>query len=347
MVTALIILGIVLAVMFWAAGTILEIKKLAKKDTHLTTIMPETGKLVKLGEDIVKVLTNMRDGHYNDKGDWRPVPKSLGHLFKELGVVFFGISPIYEIYKFDFRFSEYVEKESQEVTGMTYKIVHRKETVDSFKRYYTHAVENKKIELNDGSKIDMVVLVTFEILNIIKVIFKIKPDGIILAQAEAGIQSAINDEMRKESYQTFRNTLDKSNPDSGFVKEVISRANNIIEREFHLRVLLIEVKYYDLSEGEPGDKEFIQAQKSVELARLTGEAKVEAAKQRLQARTIDAAADAHYFDSIKKIVGEKNIGEYANLEQVKNTKLLVYNSPETALVLDPSKASGGQDDKIS
>ena len=96
---------------------ILKIKDLSNENTHFTTLSPEQGKLIVKEGKIVDVLSNMEGVYYDEKGEKieKENPKKYGSLFKEFGVVFFGISPINKIYTFSVSWSEYVEKEAKKI----------------------------------------------------------------------------------------------------------------------------------------------------------------------------------------------------------------------------------------
>lgn len=326
MTTFLIIL-VILSLL--SAGIILGMKKLAKRNIHFTQLGNEQGKLIVKGDNVVEVLSHMENFYYDNNGELQKGnnPKSLGSLFKEFGIVFFGITPIKEVYKFTSEFKEYVDKKAEEITDKQprYEIIKKKEELDCFKRFYTHAIEILRAELKDGSKIDLVFLVTFEIKNIIQVIFKIKPDGIILAQAETAFTGALNDGLRKYDYETFRDSTDKSDPKSPFVLNIISQTNEIIEKKFHLSVDLVEMSFFDLSKGEPGDEDFEKAQKAQKIAELEGDAKIITATKNAEAKKIDGQGKKDYLKEIEEVVGKENISSFANLEQVKDTKLVSYN----------------------
>lgn len=330
MKTILIIIVIIILCSLLAFLLIIWIKKLAKENTHFTTIGNEQGKLIAQEDDIVDVLSNMKGVYYDKMGELHREknPKTYGSLFKELGTIVFGLSPIRKVYRFSLSWNEFVEREAKEVRGnkYTYEIIHKNEKIDSFRRFYSHAIPIFRIEMKDGSKVDMVFIVTFEILNIIQVIFKIKPEGIILTQAEVAFSAAIQDEMKKFDYQKFRDEVNKSDQDSDFVKEVITKTNAIIEKKFHLRADLIEMKVFDLSKGEPGDEEILKATKEETIQKLLGDAKITKALKEARARKIQGGGMKEYFEEVAKIIGKKNIAAYANLEQVKDTGLLSYGS---------------------
>lgn len=334
-ISVCIIILIILAWLF-----VKKIKSLAKRNVHFTEIGSEEGKLVKQGENIVKVMSNMKDVYYDDKGEKQPGFRSLGSFFEELGIPFFGITPIWEIYEFSIKWTEYAESQVDETKGIKrpYELIEKKEKVNYFKRFYTHAIEIMRIEMGGGVKIDMVFLVTFEILNIIQVIFKIKPDGIILSQAEAGFVGAVLDKLKGADYQNFRDKTDKSDPNSDFVKDVLKKTNEIIETKLRLKAAIMEVKYYDQSQGEPGDEEIIKVQTAKTIAEIQGDADIMKAEKRKLARDIDADADSNYFEKIGKVIGSnKNIAEFANLEQVKETQLRVYGNTTVTPIIDVDK----------
>ncbi|MFA6523919.1 MAG: hypothetical protein WC264_01325 [Candidatus Paceibacterota bacterium] len=332
----LIILGSVILISLLSACIIIGMKNLAKRNTHFTRLGNEQGKLVMKEENVVEVLSNMKGLYYNNNGELVKAinPKKNGSLFKEFGIIFFGITPIKNIYQFSSEWNEYTEKKAKGVKGeqISYEIIKKNEKLDYFKRVYTHAIEILRVELNDGSKIDLVFLVTFEVLNIIQVIFKIKPDGIILAQAETGFAGAIQEQCKLLSYSDFRNTTNKSDPDSPFVKNVIEETNKIIENKFHLRADLIEMKFYDLSKGEEGDEDFQKAQMAQKIAELDGNAKILFAQKMALAKQAEGEGIKKYLEEISKIIGVENISSFANLEQVSKTHLLSYGTGASPVV---------------
>ncbi|MEK7588261.1 MAG: hypothetical protein AAB438_00400 [Patescibacteria group bacterium] len=310
------------------AGIILGLKNLGKKNICFTTLAPEEGKLVVQEGNVVEVLSNMTDAYYDEKGELieEENPEGLGEIFEELGVIPYGLTPIKEIYQFSVAWMEYIEKEASQVkTGeKKFILVPRVEKTTSFKRFYTTAVEVLRIELAGGVKIDMAFNLTLEVLNIIQVLFKIKPDGILLAQAEVSLQGAVQDYMKGRNYEEFRDNFDKADPESDFVTKILAATNRVIEGHFHLSAALLEVKYYDLSAGEAGDEEIIKAMKDLQLATLRGDALVEAETKAKLAMKLRGEGMADYFEAIGKSIGADNIPAFANLEQVKQSQLRVY-----------------------
>ena len=193
--------------------------------------------------------------------------------------------------------------------------------------------------MTDGSKVDLVFLVTFEVLNITQVIFKIKPDGIILAQAETGFAGAVQEQIKKLSYEEFRDDTDKSDPTSPFVLEVLKITNEIIKEKFHLEAKLMEMKFYDLTiEGE-GDEEFQKAQMAKRIAELDGNAKILLAKKMALAKQAEGKGLKKYLEEISTIIGVENISSFANLEQVSKTHLLSYGTraSDVTIMAEPKK----------
>lgn len=332
----LIIIGIIFLLSLLSYLIIIKIKEFAKVNKHFTTLGNEEGKLIANENKIVNVISNFNGIHYNKSGELirTPNPVKYGSLYKQLGVIYFGLSPIKRVYQFSLSWSEFVEREAREVRDgqQAFQILKKSETLTTFKRLYAHAIPVLRIELKDGSKVDMVYIVAFEILNIIQVIFKVKPDGIVLAQAEAAFGAALQDELRVFSYKELRDDVDKSSRTSTFVKAVIAKTNAIIEEKFHLRADLMEMKIFDLCLGEPGDVEMEKATKENQIQTLLGEAKITAAKMEKEAKRIKGEAIKEYFNEISGAIGSQNIAAYANLEQVKDTKLLSFGNQSTPVV---------------
>jgi len=337
MITLIIIIGIAFLLSLLSYLILIKIKEYAKKDKHFTTLGNEEGKLIAQEERIVNVISNMQGMHYDRNGELvrSSNPNKYGSLFKDLGVIYFGISPIKRVYQFSLSWSEFVDREAREVRGeqqALYEIVKKREVLTTFKRLYSHAIPVLRIELKDGSKVDMVYVVTFEILNIIQVIFKVKPDGIVLAQAEAAFGAAIQDELRLFDYVKLRDTVDKSSRTSTFVQAVIAKTNAIIEEKFHLRADLMEMKIFDLSLGEPGDIEMEKATKENQIQTLLGDAKITAAQKDKEARKLKGEGAKEYFDQVALAIGPENIAQFAIMEQVKETNLVSYGPGSTPVV---------------
>ena len=343
MTITLIILSSVILLSLLSAGIIIGIKNLAKKNIHFTRLGNEQGKLVMKEDNVVRVLSNMKGWHYDDNGELTKGenPTKHGSLFKELGIIFFGLTPIRNIYQFSAEWNDYSDKKANSVKGEKYgyEIIKKSEKLDYFKRFYTHAIELPKVEMTDGSKVDLVFLVTFEVLNITQVIFKIKPDGIILAQAETGFAGAVQEQIKKLSYEEFRDDTDKSDPTSPFVLEVLKKTNEIIKEKFHLEAKLMEMKFYDLTiEGE-GDEEFQKAQMAKRIAELDGNAKILLAKKMALAKQAEGKGLKKYLEEISTIIGVENISSFANLEQVSKTHLLSYGTraSDVTIMAEPKK----------
>ena len=128
-----------------AVGGFFWIKNHAKRNIHFTTLGNESGKIIMKGKNITEIITNMKDAYYDDEGELHQMsnPKKYGALFKELGIVFFGITPIKEIYELSAEWNEYVEKESWEIKSgkkeeekipdkPTYEIVKNIEKLDYY-----------------------------------------------------------------------------------------------------------------------------------------------------------------------------------------------------------------------
>jgi hypothetical protein len=328
------------------------ITRRAKEDINYTFLEKGEGKLIMAGENVVRILSNFSNGYFNDRGIWvdcKDHPEwmpNYGPLFKEAGIVRYGDYPVDQIYEFMEEFSEYVRgeiKEAKENSGnkkdlvQLYAMTKKQVKVNSFKRFYVNAIEIKNIEMKGETKIDMILIVTYRVINIVKALFKIKPDGIVLSQAAIATKTAVGDVMKDfESYQYFRDQVNKADQEGLFVKDVREKSNDITEDGLGLVIDKIELAYYDLSLGEPGDEELEKSMKADVIAKNLG-------KAYKTKRTAEQEADADYAQAMVEKLGQGNAANIMALQQIKDTQLKVYNSPVTPVVSvdDDKNKSGG------
>jgi len=338
------------------------ITRRAKEDINYTFLEKGEGKLIMSGENVVRILSNFSNGYFNDHGiwvdceghpEWMP---NYGPLFKEAGIVRYGDYPVDQIYEFMEEFSEYVRgeiKEARETSGnkkdlvQLYAMTKKQVKVNSFKRFYVNAIEIKNIEMKGETKIDMILIVTYRVINIVKALFKIKPDGIVLSQAAIATKAAVGDVMKDfESYQYFRDQVNKADQevkkgeeedyDPIFIGKIREKSDEITANGLGLVIDKIELAHYDLSLGEPGDEELEKSMKADVIATNLG--KAYATK-----RKAEQDADANYAEAMVEKLGQGNAANIMALQQIKDTQLKVYNSPVTPVVSvdDDKNKSGG------
>lgn len=318
------------------------IKKRAEQNINYTFLEKGKGKLVISGENVVKVLSNFDGGYFDDKGHWvdlsieeDKVAPDYGPLFKETGIVHYGQYPIDQIYEFMEEFSEYVKEELKETKKTStnlesspkpYSMQGKQIPVDSFKQFYVNAIEIKNIEMKGETKVDMIFIITYKVMNIMKAIFKVKPDGIVLSQTAIATKAAIGDVMKSyESYQYFRDEVNKADQGGDFVQQIISRSDHITARGFGLVIDKVELAQYDLSLGEPGDEELEKSMKAKVIATNLGEAYK-------TKRKAEQEADGEYAGELVRKLGQNNAANIMSLQQIKETELKVYNSPVTPII---------------
>ena len=326
-------------------GAILWMFRLAKQDVHFTELAPNTGKLVKMGADIVNILFNSNSGYYESDGKWKGENhQSLGLISTLTGRVFFGLSPIYEIFHFDTSWGEYIEGKTTEdgKQGLP-SVVPKTENGTKFKHYYPHSVmihgaemaKESVVGTNDTSttRIDAVMLVTIEITNIIDAIFKIPPQGIIFAQANAALQGAFNDYVKSRKWEDFREE-NKLSQDSEFVKHILNVANPVLNTlGIGMSVAVVELKYYDFTPS-PGNEALEESQTLLLIAQNKGAAEVALATREKEAAKLRGEGERDALTAVKEVVGQENIAAYANLGQVQKTQLRVYGPTNVVPVVN-------------
>lgn len=343
----LIIIAVLVGLSVVVLGIVLLVVNLGEKDVHITELEPLTGKIVKMGKKIVKILFNDDTSYYQKDGTLVTGAKqNLGALFSLTGRIFYGIYPIWKIFRFDVTWGEYIEAEED---GKPPSVVEKTERgCTKFKRFYPHAVmihgaEMKKEGPVDGkdtstTRTDAVLLVTIEITNILKAVFKIPPQGIVFEQANAGLQGAYNDYVREKTWATFR-AENKLEQNSNFVSHMRDEVNKVLtELDIGMRITIMELKYYDLTKG-PGYEKLEESQTLLLVAENEGAANVALAEKDKQAAKLRGEGAADALKAVREVIGEGNIAAYANLQLVQNTELRVYGPTNVVPVIDTG--SGG------
>lgn len=328
---------------------------LAKKDVHFTELAPDTGKLIKRGEDIVDIKFNSDKEHYDDNGTLVEGKQDLGWFFNLTGRVFFGISPIWEVFHFKTSWNEYAQgKLNEDGTRKPPSIISRTENGTTFKKNYTHAVmvmgaemkreggNSKDTTDTSTTRINAAMLLTMKITNINNAIYKVDPEGIVFAQADTAAEGAFNDHVKGCTWEEFRDK-DKTSQDGEFVQYIINRANAVLAvLGIGMEVMVVELKYYDITLG-PGSEDYEKSQLALRTADNIGNAEIALAKKRKEARKVDGEAEGEYFKAVHEIGGINDINTYAQLEQVKKTQLRVFGSEAVKKTLPIINTEGGGD----
>lgn len=317
MQTILIIIGLIIALISIAAGIILGLKRLARKNNLFTYLPKESGKIVMTGDNVVEILNNFEEGYYDSTGQWTEgEPQNLGELFEELGLTYYGLTPIKEIYNFSVFWKAIVDKEVAQLgdhpVSPVKQIVPQKEMTDHFKRFYSHSVTIPNIEMEGEVKVDVTLTIVFKVLNIIKAIFQIDPRGIVFPQSEDAVSGALQDYLRGKNYETFRDDEDKISPNSDFIRSMSAKIDEVIKTKLFIGVHLIEFKSIELSSE---DEEMKLAIKAKKIAELKGDAFV-------IERNKSAEGEARYIETMKNLLNEEDFSTWLALYQSK-TGLLV------------------------
>lgn len=357
----LTIVAIALLIVYISVFYLKTVKTRSKENINYTTLAKEEGKLVVTSENVTKILGNFKNGFFQENGDWHEytageVKQDLGDLFKQTGTIAYGSYPIEKIYEFTEEFTDHVKAESGEVKKTTgnkeeptvaMKVVTKK--VDSFRRFYVTIIKITKIEMKDGSKIDIELIATYMVTNIIRLIFKMKPDGIILSQIETGTVGVIGDIIKSfDSYAFFRDNVNKADQEldpaipAKFIGLIRKATNDITDSGFGVILDKLEIGDYGLSKGEAGDAEFEASQKAKKIADNLGDA----AKTKANAdaiayttmRDAERLADAKYAEYLTAKLGKEGAANLMAIQAAAKTKLIAYNSPITPVVnVDDSK----------
>jgi hypothetical protein len=340
-------IAIILAIL----GIVLWIRSLAKRDIHFTELSPITGKLVIKGKQVVKILFDsvetlsnpLKVGHYEKDGKWVEGRQNLGFFFRWTGRVFYGLYPIYEIMKFDVSWSEYAggitEKDGKRIPP---SIVPKTTHCDSFNRFYTHAVLFHGVEMaHEGDKeikgkkddtsttrIDAAMLVTLEITNIVKAIFKLEPEGIVFAQADTAIKAAFNDYARQDgmTWEKFKDE-EKGNQDSEFVEHMKAHANKVLETlDIGMKLTVVELRYHDLTPS-PGNEKLEESQTMVLVAQNEGDAAIALAERQAKAAKLRGKGTRQELEEVVKVVGKDGAVQLGSLRLIADTELRVWGTP--------------------
>ncbi len=272
--------------------------------------------------------------------------QDLGRLFRLTGRIFFGISPVDEILRFNTSWTQLVKgvigKDGKEEPPT---LVEKKEESDHFKRSYPHTVWVSEAEMrregatddktdSSTTRIDAAMLLTVDINNIVDALFRIPPTGIVFAQVNAASEGAFNNYVRERTWEEFRGE-DKLSQDSPFVLYVIREANKVLTKlGIGMEVSVVELKYFRLTPTS-GNEELEKSQTLLLINENKGDAEVALAKRQKEADKIRGEGRAASLNAVKEVVGESNIGTYAALEQVKETELRVYGgNKEVVPVID-------------
>jgi regulator of protease activity HflC (stomatin/prohibitin superfamily) len=261
--------------------------------------------------------------------------------------------------KFDVSWSEYAGGTNDKDENKIPPSIVPKTTrhCDSFNRFYTHAVlfhgvemaheDDKEIKEKDTSttRIDAAVLVTLEITNIVKAIFKLEPEGIVFTQADTAIKAAFNDYAIQKgmTWEKFKDE-EKGKQDSEFVKHMIDHANKGLETlDIGMKLTVVELRYHDLTPS-PGNEELEKSQTKVLIAQNEGDAEIALAERQATAAKLRGEGTRQELEAVVHAVGKDGAVQLSSLDRIAKTQLRVYGEP-TKTITAVSVGDGEGDKK--
>lgn len=239
-------------------------------------------KFVVAGESCKKVIPNLTNTgyHYDYKqgiiiaGE----PKILSRPFSILGVYLVSLwYPLEELHVWHFEWDKLSKgTSSKDETGFT--IVSKSEYVNSLYFLSTYPIVVEAVDLKGNLKINIVVNVTFRVVNPTLPVFVYK--GKWLAQVSASVKGAVADFARGKTYDEFR-AIEKEGDDNPFATAIetinkSSRGTAGIIETFGVAIHRVDFVDFDLVGASPEEEAAVTA---VELARLKADAAIQKARE--------------------------------------------------------------------
>lgn len=248
-------------------------------------------KFVVAGESCVNVLSNLSGtGYYYDYETGLTTEGEKGFSYPPysiLGVYLVSLLyPLKEIHVYQYEWDK-LRKGDPTKGEKDYVIDHHPiEYVNSLYLFYTYPILAEEVELEGNLRINILVNVTFRMVNPILVVFVFKAKWPRLVNAT--VKGAIATFAQGKTLDAFRKE-DKEGGDSAFsmaVKQVNDSTNNMpgIIENYGVAVHAVDFVSYDLVIGSPEEQAAVTA---LEVARLEANAKVE------DARGITLIGEAH------------------------------------------------------
>jgi hypothetical protein len=238
-------------------------------------------KFVVAGETCTKVLPNLNGTGYHYDYKTRTIvegeSKILSRPFNILGVYLVSLLyPLKELHVWHFEWDKLSKGNSSEnETGFV--IVPKSEYVNSLYFLSSYPIVVEEVDLKGNLKINIVVNVTFRVVNPLLPVFVYK--GKWLTHMSATIKGAVADFARGKTYDEFR-ALDKEGEGSSFSSDIekINKSTNgvagVIET-FGVAVHKVDFVSFDLVGASDEEQAAVTA---VELARLEADAAVQKAR---------------------------------------------------------------------
>ena len=309
---------IAFAVALFLYSLLILIKQLGKE--NFIFMAPEEGHVVFVmaSGTLKKIIT---DPHHTIEGEKVVVKNRPMNLFEwATGVVFYGIPPFRTIHEFEVITDKIIEgKDLEGSEGKKPKLGGMK--VAELVRYGSRVVKKLKIkiphpiyindaDLPDGSKLDILVQVTFEVVD--PRIFVFMYDGNV-SIVDKAVHSAVTNFCKTHRINNEPLTIKTwsrldSGPESDFIKEIYkiddpsgsSEAVKNITEQFGLKIE--DVRFVRADEDET-TAEMGKALRDKELQNLKGAGVIEAAKAKAEAIKLVGDAEADVWKSKASAVG--------------------------------------------
>lgn len=263
----------------------------AKYEKQTTYVPNGEIKFVEEGGSHVKTIANLSGTGYhldNETGlivegekKWNEAPLSI------LGVYYVSLLyPLRKTHLYQFEWDKLVKGDPKNGEA-DYVIKHREpEWVNSLYFLATYPILVEKVELAGNLRINILVNITFRVVNPIIPVFVFK--GKWFPQASASVKGAVANFPRGKTLDEFR-ALDKEGEDSSFSKEIskINKSSNgmpgVIDT-FGMAIHRVDFVVFDLVAASPEEQ---AATTAFEIARLNADADKE------KARGLEAIGNAH------------------------------------------------------
>lgn len=259
--------------------------KFAREDMFIGYVPEGTIKFVMAGESVYNILSNVEDYSYNPStGEMEKKKQYKLPWERYFGIYVLGLWPIHRIFKYQFKWDKFDKK--QEVDG--YTIVPRDEEVTTLYFRYPYPIVDKGVEIKGFYSVDVTTLITFQVKDPHKALFKNPPAGSWLATATAKVKGALQGYLGgKEA----KDLLAAQNDTLGRIFFEDLKANLNPELIEQLGVEIVAATFEDFQIEDP-EKEVIKALQAQKLQEQIAEGKRAEAAGKRDMMIIEAEGEA-------------------------------------------------------
>ena len=361
--TFLIILPFVLIVLFYL------LYNLAK--SGILFMFPQEGTITAIvkGDSYKRFIVNIK-GHHLDDESGKIVKSDPSHQPPKrwLGLEWVGIPPFYRVHTIKIDALRLVKgKGDNENTPISEFVEHEEKKIHNLRWKFPRPIVVTNVELKDRFKINVLVIITFEVVDPYIPIFVLGGDFLDLI--DSAIESAVIDFCKETTYEEFVK-LSKGKADevegkrttSAFTKRLllINKEGTIgddtvadgIEEGVGIVASDAYIHRYDLSKESAEADKAVQAK---EIARLNAQAKVKTAKGDRKAKEQVGKGEANRAiefmaafiskgvhpnvaaDAYREFLRTENLGKISNLST------LVEGGSNAGVMITPPAKSGNTD----